>query len=139
MLQQLTAGFPKSPGLPLVTCFSVQDEVFGELDWSQLKWGIYFDDALINLDSFGTHDYVLPTMALNPSLIREDLMKFKAWDIVLINLQPGVYTIDGRVFAGEEEYRWVVTLEIEEQPLSEGACSRRCEKSGGIRLRSLHR
>lgn len=128
---------PQVSRLAIGHVFLGTGQVFSELDWSQLRWEIYFDDAFINLDSFGTHDYVLPTMTLNPSLIREDLVRFKAWDIVLTNLQPGVYTINGRVFAGEEEYRWAVTLEIEGQSLSDGGPSHRGEKSGGIRFRSL--
>ena len=114
-------------------------EVFGELDWSQLKWELYFDNALIDLDTFGTYDYVLPTMAPHPSLVREVFMKFKAWDIVLTNLQPGAHTIEGHVYASDEEFRWVVDLKIEDQPLSEWKPYRRGEKSGGIRFRPLQR
>lgn len=130
---------PQVSMLAIGHVFLSTDKAFSELDWSQLKWELYFDNLLINLDTFGTYDYVLPTMAPHPSLFREVFMKFKAWDIVLTSLQPGVHTIEGRVFAHEEEYRWVVNLEIQDQSLSEWEPYRKGEKSGGIRFRPLQR
>jgi hypothetical protein len=89
------------------------DEALSKAKWSELKWELYLDDRLINLDQFGTYNYVLPTMAPSPSLVREVFMKFTAWDIVLANLQPGEYTLDGRVWTVTEEYSWIVNLVIE--------------------------
>lgn len=128
---------PQVSTLAIGHVFLGTDEVFTEADWSQLKWELYFDDALIDLDTFGRYDYVLPTMAPHPSLVREVFMKFKAWDVVLTNLQPGAHTIEGRVYTRDEEYRWVVNLKIEDRPLSEWASYRQGEKSGGIRFRPL--
>jgi hypothetical protein len=130
---------PQVSTLAIGHVFFGTDEAFKGLDWSQLKWELYFDDALIDLDTFGTYDYLLPTMTPFPSLVREVFMKFKAWDIVLTNLQPGAHTIEGRVYASDEEYRWVVNLNIEDQPLSEWEPSHQFEKSGSVRLRPLQR
>ena len=79
-----------------------------------MQWDLYIDDQYIDLGGFGTYDYLLPTMAPSPSWVHEVLMKFKAWDVVLTNLQPGIHTIDGRVRAGSEEYSWTVNLVIED-------------------------
>jgi hypothetical protein len=130
---------PQVTSVAIGHVFLSTDEVFPEVDWSQLKWELYLDDMLIELHAFGTYDYVLPTMAPHPSLVREVFMKFKAWDIVLTDLQPGVHIIEGRVYAKEEQYRWVVNLEIGDQPLSEWEPYRRGETSGGIRFSSPQR
>ena len=94
------------------------DEVFSNMDWSELQWELYIDDQYIDLGRFGTYDYLLPTMAPSPSLVHEVFMKFKAWDVVLTNLQPGTHTIDGRVRAESEEYSWTVNLVIEDPAAS---------------------
>lgn len=78
-----------------------------------MEWELYIDDQLIDLNDFGTYSYVLPTMAPNPSLVREVFMKFTAWDLVLTDLQPGAHPLEGRVRAGAEEYSRVVNLVIE--------------------------
>ena len=93
---------------------------FNKTEWSELQWELYLDHMYINLDDFGTYDYLLPTMAPNPSRVREVFMKFTAWDVVLTNLRPGVHTLEGRVYAGAEEYSWVVSLVIEESSLGHG-------------------
>lgn len=90
------------------------DVAFGDAEWSDLQWELYLDDQYIDLQQFGTYDYLLPTMAPNPSLVREVFMKFRAWDVVLMNLQPGAHTLDGMVRADGEEYRWKAHLLIEE-------------------------
>lgn len=63
-------------------------------------------------------------------------MKFTGWDIVLTNLQPGLHTLEGRVFSDAEEYGWVVHLAIEEKTLMEWASRGGGMKSGSPRLRS---
>ena len=81
--------------------------------WSDLSWELSIDGKPVNLDEFGTYDYVMPTMVPNPSLVREVFMTFTAWDIVLTNLQPGSHTLHGLVRTETEAYRWVVNLVIE--------------------------
>jgi hypothetical protein len=104
---------PQVSRLAIGHVFLGTDAAFQETEWSDLNWELYLDDQYINLHQFGTYDYLLPTMAPNPSLVREVFMKFTAWDVVLTNLQPGAHTIEGRVFDGAEEYRWLVHLLIE--------------------------
>jgi hypothetical protein len=127
---------PQVSRLAIGHVFLGTDGAFRDTEWSELKWELYLDDQYINLSPFGTYDYVLPSMAPNPSLVREVFMKFRAWDIVLTDLQPGLHTIEGRVFSDAEEHSWVVHLTIEEKTLTEWASSRGGRKSGSIRLRS---
>jgi len=106
---------PQVSRLAIGHVFLGREDVFRDTAWSELRWELYLDDQYINLDQFGTYDYLLPTMAPNPSLVREVFMKFTAWDVVLTNVQPGAHTIKGRVFDGAEEYNWVVHLLIEDK------------------------
>ena len=128
--------------VPLVSTLAIghvflgREDVFRDTEQSELKWELYLDDQYINLAQFGTYDYVLPSMAPNPSLVREVFMKFTGWDIVLTNLQPGLHTIEGRVFSDAEEHSWVVHLAIEEKTLTEWASHGGGMKSGSTRLRS---
>jgi hypothetical protein len=105
----------KAAKLAIGHVFLPKDNAFSRMEWSDLVWQLYIDDQLINLNDFGTYDYVLPTMAPNPSLVREVFMKFTAWDVVLTNLQPGEHTIEGSVRSDAEEYSWVVNLVVEDR------------------------
>ena len=111
---------PQVSKLAIGHVFLGADAAFSKTEWSDLQWELYLDDQYINLDHFGTYDYLLPTMALNPSFVREVFMKFTAWDVVLTNLQPGAHTIEGRVYAEDEEYSWVVDMVIEESSQGHG-------------------
>jgi hypothetical protein len=111
---------PQVSRLAIGHAFLGNDHAFRDMEWSQLNWELYLDDQYINLAQFGTYDYLLPTMAPNPSLVREVFMKFTAWDVVLTNLQPGAHTIEGRVHSGAEEYSWVVDMVIEESSQGQG-------------------
>ena len=127
---------PQVSTLAIGHVFLGREDAFRDTEWAELQWELYLDDQYINLAQFGAYDYVLPSMAPNPSLVREVFMKFTGWDIVLTNLQPGMHTIEGRVFSGAEEYSWVVNLEIEGKTLTEWASRPEGKKSGSIRLRS---
>jgi hypothetical protein len=105
----------KAAKLAIGHVFLATDNAFRKANWSELIWQLYIDDQMINLNDFGTYDYLLPTMAPNPSLVREVFMKFTAWDVVLTNLQPGKHIIEGQVRSDAEEYRWVVNLVIEDK------------------------
>ena len=104
---------PQMPKLSIGHAFLGTEEALRKKEWSDLRWELYIDDQFIDLNDFGTYDYLQPTMAPNPSLVREVFMKVTAWDVVLTNLQPGVHTLEGRVWAGAEEHQWVVNLVIE--------------------------
>jgi hypothetical protein len=105
---------PQMSKLAIGHVFFAADSAFRGMEWSELQWELYIDDMYINLEDFGTHHYVLPTMAPNPSFVREVFMKFTAWDVVLTNLQPGEHTIEGHVRSDAEEYSWIVNLVIED-------------------------
>jgi hypothetical protein len=117
--QNLTTANCRAPQVDRIAIghvFLGTDVAFKDSEWSELDWELYLDDQFIDLQQFGTYDYLLPTMAPNPSPVREVFMKFTAWDVVLTNLQPGFHTLAGRVFTSEEEYRWAVKLVIEDTP-----------------------
>jgi hypothetical protein len=128
---------PKMEKLAIGHTFFATDSVFQNADWSELEWEMFIDDQPVNLDAFGTYSYVLPTMAPNPSLIREVFMKFTGWDVVLTDLQPGEHTIDGRVRTEKEEYSWIVNLVIENQSVVQSrSASRGSEHARSGCLRS---
>jgi hypothetical protein len=109
---------PQVPELAIGHAFLPLDGVFKGTEWSDLQWQLSIDGKFINLADFGTYDYILPTMAPNPSFVREVFMKFKAWDIVLTNLQSGKHTIKGQVSSATEAYKWVVNLVIQNKASS---------------------
>jgi hypothetical protein len=129
---------PQMPKLAIGHGFLGTDEAFLGTEWSELKWELYIDDKLIDLNDFGTYSYVLPTMAPNPSVVREVFMKFTAWDIVLTDLQPGAHILEGQVRGGAEEYSWVVNLVIEESSQGNrdhkeaGDIQSRCPETGVV-------
>ena len=131
---------PQMEKLAIGHTFFATDSVFQKVEWSELEWELYIDDRPVNLNDFAAYNYVLPTMAPSPSLVREVFMKFTAWDIVLTNLQPGVHTIDGRVRADNEEYSWVVNLVIEDQSAKnkESSASRSGCSQSNERLSPFH-
>lgn len=124
---------PQMSKLAIGHVFLATDNAFREMEWSELVWRLYIDDKLINLNEFGTYDYLLPTMAPNPSLVREIFMKFTAWDVVLTNLQPGTHTLRGIVRTDAEECSWVVNLVIEDNPSSQRNPQRKGYHAGDIR------
>ena len=130
---------PQMEKLAIGHAFFATDSVFQNADWADLKWELHLDGQPVDLSDFATYDYVLPTMAPNPALVREVFMKFTAWDIVLMDLQPGEHTIDGRVHTENEEYSWIVNLVIENQSVVQSRSASRgseqarsgCPRSAG--------
>lgn len=104
---------PQMQKLAIGHVFLASSEALRGAEWSALSWELTIDGQPVDLAEFGTYDYVMPTMAPNPSLVREVFMTFTAWDIVLTNLQPGSHTLHGLVRTDAEEYSWVVNLVIE--------------------------
>jgi len=68
----------------------------------------------VDLNEFGTFDYVMPSMPQKPSQLREVFKRFTAWDIVLTNLRPGEHTLYGLAKTNTESYIWVIHLIIKE-------------------------
>jgi hypothetical protein len=113
---------PPLPRLAIGHAFLASDALRGA-DWSELRWELSIDGQPVDLDEFGTYDYVMPTMAPNPSFVREVFMKFTAWDIVLTDLQPGKHTLHGVVRTDAEEYSWVVNIAIGGSHLAHQCCA----------------
>lgn len=93
--------------------FLFADEALTNLNWSDLVWELSIDDQAIDLESFGTFDYVMPGMSQGPSPVREVFMKATAWNIVLTNLNPGEHTLRFLAQSETESYAWFVNLVIE--------------------------
>jgi hypothetical protein len=109
---------PQLPALAIGHVFLSEDHAFSKLEASELQWELYLDDKLINLTGLGTHSYISPILARDLSPAKEVLVKSRAWDVVLANLQPGEHVIEGRVRTDLDEYRWVIHLVIEAKPAS---------------------
>jgi hypothetical protein len=103
---------PQLPKLAIGNIFRIRDDVLHSTDSSTLTWNLYIDDKQVDLDDFDTYDDVLPKAAPSPSLVREDFIKFTAWDVVLTNLQPGVHTIEADIRSENKKYKWIVNLVI---------------------------
>jgi len=97
------------------------DEPLTRLDWSVIRWELSIDDQPIDLQSFGTYDFVLPAMSHDPSPIREVFVKFTAWDVVLTNLTPGEHTLQGSAHMGTDSYTWIIHLTIAGNDLGAGS------------------
>ena len=80
---------------------------------SDFVWELSIDDHVIDLDSFGTFDYVVPAMASSPSPVREVFAKVTDWNLVMTNLNPGEHTLHIRAQNDTAQYHWLVNLVIE--------------------------
>lgn len=111
---------PVVPKLAIGHILMPGDDTLNKLDWSEISWGLTIDDQPIDLKSFGTYDFVLPTISHSPSPVREIFVRFTAWDVVLINLSPGEHTIQGLAQMGTDSYIWVIHLTIQGNNLVTG-------------------
>lgn len=92
---------------------NIVSEIPTRLDWSGFTWELLVDEQPIDLTSFGTYDFVMPTMPPSPSPIREVFEVFTAWDVVLTNLKPGLHTVQGLAQSESDTYSWNAILTIE--------------------------
>ena len=104
---------PMLSTLAIGNIFILADGTLANLDWSELVWELSIDDRAVDLESFGTFDYVMPSMAQSPSPIREVFKKATAWNIVLTNLNPGEHTLRFLAQSETDSYTWFVNLVIE--------------------------
>jgi hypothetical protein len=111
---------PVLPRLGIGHLFMVSDDTLSDLDWSELTWQLSIDDQPVDLEAFGTFEYVIPVTSKSPSPVREVFKNFTAWDVVLTNLSPGEHTIHGVAQIGTDSYNWVVNLIIQGNALSTG-------------------
>jgi hypothetical protein len=87
----------------------------GILNWAAvpLVWGLAIDDQVIDLDSFGMFDYVMPAMPASPSPLREVFARVTDWDLVMTSLSPGEHTLHFRAQNDTAQYHWLVNLVID--------------------------
>jgi hypothetical protein len=94
--------------------FLLADSAVLNAPGADLKWELSIDDYLVDLESFGTFDYVIPTMPAGPSPIREVFAKMTDWNLVMTNLNPGEHILFFRAQDGEGYYyEWLVHLLIQ--------------------------
>lgn len=80
---------------------------------SDLVWELSIDDYIVDLESFGTFDYVMPAMPASPSPVREVFARVTDWNLVMTNLNPGEHTLYFQAQSETESYLWLVQLVIE--------------------------
>ena len=93
--------------------FLLAEGVSANSDGSDLVWNLSIDNQIVDLESFGRFEYVMPSMAKSPSPIREVFKKATGWNIVMTNLSPGEHTLAFRAQSGADSHMWLVNLLIE--------------------------
>jgi hypothetical protein len=104
---------PLLTSLGIGNIFLSVDEAITNLDWSDLVWELSIDAQEVDLESFGTFDYVVPSMSKNPSSVRETFKRGTAWNIVLTDLKPGHHSLWLVAQSDTNSYTWCVNLTIE--------------------------
>ena len=104
---------PALPTLAIGHLFLLSDEPFAGLGWSDLAWELSINGQAVDLESFGTFDYVMPSMAKGPSSVREVFQKATTWNVVLTNLNPGEHTLRFLAQNDTNSYTWLVHLVID--------------------------
>jgi hypothetical protein len=104
---------PASQTLAIGHLFLLADAALPNLGGSDLTWELSIDDYMVDLDSFGTFDYVMPSMSASPSPVREVFARVTDWNLVMTNLNPGEHTLYFRAHSAKESYLWLVHLVIE--------------------------
>ena len=92
--------------------FGVMDLVPSATDWEELTWQMTLDGYPIDLDAFGTYEFVHPDLVLNGSPIREVFLAVRVWDIVLVNPTPGKHVLEGQAQAEGRIYTWIVNFTV---------------------------
>lgn len=93
--------------------FLFADEALISSNWSEFVWDLALDDQAVDLTSFGTFEYVMPSMSDSPSPVREVFQKVTAWNIVLTNLNPGDHVLHFRAHNDTQSYSWLINLTVE--------------------------
>jgi hypothetical protein len=92
--------------------FGVMDLIPQPTAWEELTWQMSLDGRPIDLEAFGTYDFVYPDLAPNPSSVREVFRAMRVWDVVLVNPTLGAHTLQGQAQSQEEIYTWVVKFTV---------------------------
>jgi hypothetical protein len=93
--------------------FMLAEEVSANSDGSDLVWDLFIDNQIVDLESFGKFEYVMPSMAKSPSSVREVFRKAIGWNIVMTNLSPGEHTLAFWAHSATDSHSWLVNLVVE--------------------------
>lgn len=92
--------------------YGIASELPAALDWSEFTWELLVDEQAIDLASFGTYNFAMPTIPPNPSPVRDVFQTFTAWGLVLKNLKPGAHTMYGLARCKTHTHTWIINLII---------------------------
>jgi hypothetical protein len=92
--------------------FGVMDLVPAHVQWEELSWRLAVDGWAVDLEAFGTYDFVHPELALSPSPVREVFRSIRVWDVVLVHPKPGAHKLLGQASSEEGTYTWVVNFAV---------------------------
>jgi hypothetical protein len=113
MIQTFNCRASELQTLAIGHVFLLAEQVSANSDGSDLVWDLSIDNQIVDLESFGKFEYMVPSMAKSPSPIREVFKKATAWNIVMTNLSPGEHTLSFRAQSATDSHMWLVNLVIE--------------------------
>jgi hypothetical protein len=113
MIRTFNCHAPVLQTLAIGHVFLLAEEVSANLDGSDLVWNLSIDNQIVDLESFGKFEYMMPSMGKSPSPIREVFKKAIGWNIVMTNLSPGEHSLAFRAQSTTESHSWLVNLVIE--------------------------
>ena len=93
--------------------FLLTDQALLHRGGSELVWELSIDDHVVDLESFGTFDYLMPAMPASPSPLREVFARVTDWNLVVTNLNPGEHILHFRAQNDAAQYHWLVYLVME--------------------------
>jgi hypothetical protein len=113
LIRTFNCHAPNLQTLAIGHVFLLAEEVSANLDGSDLVWNLSIDNQIVDLESFGTFEYMMPSMGKSPSPIREVFKKAIGWNIVMTNMSPGEHSLSFRAQSATDSYSWLVNLVIE--------------------------
>lgn len=108
---------PVSQSLAVGHLFLLADAALLNSHQADLTWELAIDNVVVDLESFGMFDYVVPGILASPSPVREASLRVTDWNLVLTNLNPGEHTLSFRAQSDAQSYLWQVNLLIEGESL----------------------
>ena len=113
-IQTFNCRAPAAKTLAIGHVFLLADGTWTNMNWSDLVWELSIDNQMVDLESFGKFEYVMPTIHKSPSRVGEVFKRVTAWNIVMTNLNPGEHTLSFRAHSEKASHMWIVNLVIEE-------------------------
>ena len=112
MIQTFNCRASVSQTLAIGHVFLLAEQLPSNSDGSDLVWDLSVDNQVVDLESFGKFEYVMPSMAKSPSSVREVFKKAVGWNIVMTNLSPGEHTLSFRAQSATASHSWLVHLAV---------------------------